>query len=341
MNSETYQELFHYVSFPVFATSKNGRMLYKNLACSKYLPEIYGSTGVKSKIYPEFPQKSKPVRLWGGSAYSVALAMMDGENVVFLGFSRFQCADGIYMAEKILETCGDNLFDVLVGLRQMIGSRKYTMLSPNFDDEEVVSFAQTELGWWKPQKSSLPSVFRPVFERLNESFKMLGYSFSSEIESDFPEYLPVPIPINDLLFLLGKLVYLTMKFSCTCQIKAVLFSEIAYSRHRLRVETQTNLKNLPQTEGNLILMMNALIPECAVEINLLNQIGFMKNSDFSIHLDALGTLSVTYNFPYQEPDWGCVQSVEDFSLPMLDYIENMINSIMIKMKDNLSLIEAE
>ena len=95
------------------------------------------------------------------------------------------------------------------------------------------------------------------------------------------------ISINDFLFLLGKLVYLMMKFSSTCQVDAILFSEIAYSRHRLRLETPTNLKNLPQTEGDRVLLLEKLMPECAAEIDLLNQIGFMKNADFMIDIDAL------------------------------------------------------
>ncbi len=333
MNSETYQELFHYVTFPVFAVSKNGRIIYKNLACAKYLPEIYGSTGVKSKIYPEFPQESKPVRILGTSSHSVALAVTDGENVVFLCFSRLQCTDGVLVAEKVLKTWGVNLLDILVGFRRTVALKKYNTINLYFSDEDLFSFVQDEFGFEIYKEYSLPAVFNPVFRRLNESFETLGYRFSAKIERDFPEYLPVSISINDLLFLLGKLVYLMIKFSGTCQVDAVLFSEIAYSRHRLRLETPTNLKSLPQIQGNNISLLEKLIPECAAEIHLLDQIGLMKNSDFSINIDALGTLTVTYNFPYQEPDWRCVQSVEDFSLPILGNIENMINSIMMKIKD--------
>ena len=58
-----------------------------------------------------------------------------------------------------------------------------------------------------------------------------------------------------------------------------------------------------------------------------------KNADFMIDIDALGTLTVTYNFPYLEPEWQCVKSVEDLTLPILGNIENMIYSIMMKFKD--------
>ena len=333
MNSETYQELFHYGTSPVFAVSKNGRVIYKNLACAKYLPEIYGSTGVKNKIYSEFPRESKPVRLLSGSSYSIALALMDGENVVFLCFSRFQCADGILVAERFLKAFGPNLSDFLVKFRKMATSKIYHAINPYFADEDLLSFVQDDLGFLEHQAYSLSSVLTPVFKRLNESFETMGYCFSAKIEKDFPGYLPVQISINDFLFLLGKLVYLMMKFSSTCQVDAILFSEIAYSRHRLRLETPTNLKNLPQTEGDRVLLLEKLMPECAAEIDLLNQIGFMKNADFLIDIDALGTLTVTYNFPYPEPEWQCVKSVEDLTLPILGNIENMIYSIMMKFKD--------
>ena len=332
MNSETYQELFHYVTFPVFAASKNGRVTYKNLACAKYLPEIYGSTSVKSKIYPEFPQQSRFVHILGGSSYTNALAMTDGERIVFLGCSRFQCTDGSAVADKVLKAWGNNFSDLLVGFRRMVDLKTCFTVGSYFADEDLLSFIREDFGFWRTEKYSLPAVLTPVFDKLNNSFGTLGYSFSAEVQTDFPKYLPVRISINDFLFLLGKLVYLTMKFSATCHVDAVLFSEIAYSRHRLRLETPTNLKKLPQAEREISLL-EELVPECASEIDLLDQIGLMRDDDFSIHIDALGMLTVTYNFPYQEPDWKCVQSVDDFSLPILGNIENMIHSIMMKIKD--------
>ena len=333
MNCEIYQELFHYVAFPVFATSENGRVLYKNLACEKYLPEIYRSTSIKNKIYPEFPQESKPVRILCSSSYAGALAMMDGERIVFLCFSRLQRTDGTAVAEKILSVFGSDFSDLLVGLRRATALKKCNAVGAYSVDEDLLSLVQTDLTFWQHEKYLLLSVLNPIFHRLHESFETIGYEFSSNVERNFLEYLPVQLSIDNFLFLLGKLIFLVMKYSGTCQVKMILFSELSYSRHCLRLETMTNLKAVPQMQGSRALLLEELMPECASEIRLLDRIGLMNDSDFSIHIDALGTLAVTYYFPYREPDWHCVQSMDGFALPIWGNIENMINGIVAKIKD--------
>jgi len=334
MNSEIYQELFHYVSFPVFAVSQKGMMLYKNPACAKYLPAIYGSRSIKSKIVPEFPQESGPVHVLGGSAYSAALALTDGDRIVFLCFSRLQCADGMQVAEKLLEIWGRELSDFLVGFKRTAVSRKYHDFETRFVDADILSVVKDEIGLGLHEEYPLPALFAPVFERLNVSFETIGYSFFAEIEKDFPGYLPVKLSVNDLLFLFGRLLYLVMKFSVTRKIRIVLFTEVAYSRHTLRLETKTNREMLPQVSNDGVLLLKSLIPECAAEIDLLDRIGLMQNMDFSIRADALGTLAITYHFPYTEPNWGCVCSAENFALlPILGNIENMINGILKRLTD--------
>ena len=41
MTIKTYQELFHYTTFPVFVTRREtGEVIYKNFSCEKYLPKL-------------------------------------------------------------------------------------------------------------------------------------------------------------------------------------------------------------------------------------------------------------------------------------------------------------
>ena len=333
MDLESYREIFHYVMFPVFVTTKEGRIVYKNLACAKYLPGIYGSRTIKTRIYPEFPKTSQAVKFWGEPSYSVALALFDGEHIVFLCFSRFQYLGGKDLADKLLEKWGKNLLDFLSGFRRELASTKDQVIKLCFNDVDMVLFTKNDRWMQNSQRCSLPNIFRPVFQRLKTSFDSRGYCFSAEIEENFPEYLPVQIAVNDFLFLLGKLLYMLMKFSCTRRLNINLFTEITHSRHGLILSTETNLKELPSVSGNNVALLKAMIPEYEMEIELLERLGVLKDADFSIRIDALGRLVVTHYFAYREPDWGHLQSMDDFAFAISGDIENMIQSILARLTD--------
>ena len=333
MNIETYQEIFHYMTFPVFAVTENGFVIYKNPACAKYLPGIYQSRTVKTKILPEIPKESGPVRILDGSAYSVALALRDGENVVFLRFTRLQYADGMEMANQFLQALGDDLLDFLSGFKKSGSSSEYRSFDFRFSDEELLSLVDGKFRLWKYHATSLSAVLSPVFERVNEFFKPMGYRFTAKIENDVSEYLPLRISVSDLFFLLGKLIYFVMKFSDNHRVEIVLFSEFAYSRQVLRLMTKTNLKKLPQTDGDNVLLLEKLMPECAAELELLKRTGLMKHTDFSVYLDSVGAMTVTYRFPYIEPTSQSVQSVDDNDSLISENVENMIRSIWARLKD--------
>ena len=331
MNIETYQEIFHYVSFPVFAVSEKGAVIYKNPACAKYLPQIYKSRTVKTKISPEFPNVSSAVHILGGSAYSVALALRDEENIVFLGFARFQYADGVLIANRFLQLFGSDLLSFLSEFKkQMAALEEHSF---GFSNDDLLVLIKDELECWKCKEASLVSVLSPVFERMNEFFAPLGYTVSAKIENSVPKYLPLKIAVSDLLFLLGKLLYLIMKFSDSHRVDIALFSEFAYSRQILRLMTKTKLKELPQTEGNNVSLLEKLLPECAAELELLYRSGLLKNTDFSVYLDSVGGMSITYEFPYSEPVFARFQSVDGIALSILDNIVTMIQSIWTKLKD--------
>ena len=333
MELESYREIFHYVTFPVFAIKKDGKLVYRNLACAKYLPGIYGSRTVKTRIYPEIPETSRAVFIWGEPSYSVALALVDGEYIIFLCFSRFQYLDGKGLADKLLESWGNTLLDFLVNFRRAIACTKEQVIGSCFNDVDMLLFSKGEHWTQNAERYSLPHIFIPVFQRMRTSFASRGYCFSAEIEKNFPEYLPVQIAVNDFLFLFGKLLYMTMKFSSTRRLDINLFTEIMYARHGLVLTTDTDLKELPAVQGNNVALLKAMIPEYEAEIELLERIGIVKHTDFSIRLDALGKLTVTYYFAYQTPDWGHVQSMDDFEITISGDIENMIQSILARFTD--------
>ena len=333
MNIETYQEIFHFVSFPVFALSEDCKLIYKNLACAKYFPQIYNSRSIKNKIYPSIPNESKCVRVLGGSSYSIALALKDEKNMVFIGLSRFQYADGFNVAEEFLKTFGTDLLEFLSGFRKKSASQEYLSFATQFPDENFPDIDYTGRSVWNRQDISLVEALDTIFKKLNEFFEPLKYNLIARIEKTSPPYLLVRISPSDLLFLIGKLLYLIMKYSETHQVEMVLFPEFAHSHLVLRLMTKTKLRELPQTQKDNVLLLEKLIPECAAEIELLDRMGMLKNTNFSVYLDSFGMMSITCKFSYSEPGSSVVQSVDNFEFLFTDHIEIMANGIWARLKD--------
>ena len=333
MNIETYREIFHCVSFPVFALSKDCKLVYKNLACAKYFPQIYNSRSVKNKIYPSDLKESQCVRVFGGSSYSIALALKDDNRMVFIGLSRFQQADGFKVVNEFLKTFGTDLLEFLSGFRKQACSEEHLSFATQFPDENFPDINCNGRSFWNCQSISLVDALDTIFKKLNEFFEPLDYNLIARIEKTSPSYLLVRISPNDLLFLIGKLLYLIMKYSETRQVEMVLFPEFAYSHLVLCLMTKTKLRELPQTQGNNILLLEKLMPECAAEIELLDRVGLMKNTDFSVYIDSFGMMSITYKFPYSEPGFAVVQSGDDVGFLYADHIDIMANGIWARLKD--------
>ncbi|MBQ3490649.1 MAG: hypothetical protein IJA86_08675 [Clostridia bacterium] len=266
-------------------------------------------------------------------SYSVALALQDGETMVFLCFSRFQHADGMEVADQFRETFGDDLLNFLIGFKRRLFSSEYSDFRARFSDENLLAFMREELIFENREICSLVTVFEPLFNRLQGAVATLGYHISAKIDPAFLQYLFVRVSVHNLLFLFGKLVYLIMKFSNTKQVEIELFSEIAYSRHTVRFMTETALTELPETQGNKIVLLEKLMPEYATEIVLLDKMGLMKDSDFSIYIDAFGRMVITYSIDYFEPEWNVLQSVDVNDISFFGHIENMIHVIKEKLTE--------
>ena len=333
MNVGTYRELFHYAAFPVFAVSQKGILIYKNLACSKYLSQIYNSRSIKTKIYPKFPEESGVVRVLDWASYSIALALKDEDHWLFLCFSRFQYTDGISVANKLLQNFGNDLIEFLSTFKQQGTLSEYCDFNSSFSDESLVALVQNEFGIWNTRSVSLFDVMSPVFNKLDEFFKPLNYHLTTTIEQSFPQYLTVRISVGDLLFLFGKLLYFVMKYSATKHVEIALFSELAYSNQVLRLMTKVDSKEFPMPQGNNVLLLEKLMPECAAEIELLNRAGLLKSEDLSFYVDSLGMMSISYKLAYQEPGSSILQSVDDLEFMLANNIEMMIQSVWEKLKD--------
>ena len=84
MTSKTYQELFHYTTFPVFAMLRDtGEIIYKNFACQKYLPKLSKRNLLTPFVFAQKFTDTGVVVLAERSPYQTAIALEDEENSVF------------------------------------------------------------------------------------------------------------------------------------------------------------------------------------------------------------------------------------------------------------------
>ena len=333
MTVATYRELFHCLAFPVFAVSAKNVLIYKNPACETYLPKIYKCRTVKNKIYPELPKKSAVVRIISGTAYSVAIALQDEETMVFLCFSRFQYADGLMVANALLNKFGASLLEFLSEFRKHLSLTVGNNFIEGFDNEKLFDLVQDEIHVLENKNCALADLLDFVFSKLKELVSTCGYHLEAKIDDAFPRYLPVRISPGDVLFLISKLIYLTIKYSADKRMEFALFPDFAYSRLGLRLMTRTDLKELPNAHENIAQQLEKLLPECATEIELLHKMGLLQESGISIYMDSFGMMSISCHFPYADPGSAVVHSMDDIVLLFSENIGIMIENILEKIKD--------
>ena len=333
MTVETYRELFHCLAFPVFVSSEGNALIYKNPACATYLPKIYKTKTIKNKIYPEPPKESAVVRILTGTAYSVALVLKDEENMVFLCFSRFQYEDGWNIANTFLHQFGDTLVEFLSGFKQYLSLNLHELPTPDQGNEKFFNLIQDELDCFTQMKISFFDLFDPIFNRLSECFYTYGYDLNIKTDDACPRYLFVRICPSDILFLLSKLIYLAIKYSSDKHLKIALFPDFAYSRVGLRLMVKTDLEEIPNRQDHIVCQMEKLMPECAMEFELLHRVGLLKDTDISIYIDSFGMMSISCYFPYSDPGEAFFHSVDHVAVLFSEHIGIMIENILAKIRE--------
>ena len=329
---ETYSEIFRSAAFPVFAINENCSVIYKNAACTKHLSFICRGRTVNSKTLFKDSWENGVAHIADKKYDSYALALTDESVTVFLCFLRFQYADGKELAEQFIKIFGKDLLNFLTKFGSMLTVPGLSGCKPDLSAERLMSLVRKEIPLEGQKIQQLFPIMEQLFQLLPKNLEPLGYQISAKIKENFPKYLSVGISANGFLFVFEKLLYLMMKYSQTKKIDIDLFPEIAYPHHTLRLATKTNLKELPQTSENNVRLLETLIPECASELALLNAWGLLGHSDFTVYIDAFGTLSIEYKFAYAEPHWGVLRSVDCFHLPTSEDMEAMIRRIEERLK---------
>ena len=335
MTTATYQELFYYTAFPVFAVSRStGDVIYKNIACEKYLPKLSKKNSLNAFVFAQNFNGVGPVKLIETTLYHTAIAFEDGENSVFLFLSHLQYQDGMSHAAQLFQMTGPSLESFLTTMRANASLCTRGSVLQGTNESLYARTVQTllyENNFGLQKKLPFYQVISCAFEKLNSVFSEFGYRVNARIEKDFPKYLHVAVSVQDILFIIGRLLYLLMKVSKTKEIELSLSCDMAYSRHTFRLTAETSLANLHENTDLFEAWLLEFIPECKIEFSILQKSGLLTKENLAVKMDCVGNLCLLYSVPYTSPDSYYVRSFGGMDIFLLGLIDNMIESIREKL----------
>ena len=338
MTVETYQELFYYTAFPVFVTARGtDKIIYKNLACEQYFPKLTKKNLSKLFFASKESHGIGAVKLAGFDAYHTAIALENGDHVVFLFLSHLQSETGLYYANQLLLKIGPTLTDFLVSMK----NRKNAGLpASNLFDRGRSLYTETsamllaEQDRFMTSTAPLYQLAECICEKMNSAFSDLGYHIHAQLADDFPRYLQTTVPSQEILFVLGRLIYLQMKLSKTKNVKIFLSCDLAFSRHTFQMTTETGLSRLPEGVEENEEWLWKFVPECAMEFLLLHHSGLIDRTNCRGKLDSFGNLTLLYSIPYISPETYYVRSTDSEDPFLLRFINLMLDSIRAKLTDS-------
>ena len=340
MTIKTYQELFHYTTFPVFATLRDtGEIIYKNFSCEKYLPKLSKRKLLSPFVFAQNFSGTGAVVLAEPSLYQTAIAFADGEYSVFLLLSHLQAEDGVCLAAKLFGQFGPSLTDFLaaVHFNNSLKTRGSVLSETNvalYTEVSQIQLAEHDLADDMP--APLSSLMRAVFEKFEAAFSDFGYRVHAQIEDDFPQYLQTEVDLRDVLFVLGRLLYLQLKLSKNKEANVFFACDVAYSRHTFCMTAETNLLGLNDPSEDLMDWLLSFIPECKMEFMLLFKAGLLTKENFAVKVDKFGNLSLRYRIPYKSPEAYYIHSVDMPDIFLLKAIDSMLENLLAKLTDNVA-----
>ena len=338
MTIKTYKELFHYTTFPVFATLREtGEVIYKNFSCEKYLPKLSKRNLLTPFVFAQKFSGVGAVVLAEPSPYQTAIALEDGPRSVFLFLSHLQAEDGVCLAAKQFQQFGPTLTDFLAAVHSdnSFKTRGYVISETNVSlYTEVGQIRLDEKDIADHMPTPLCSVMKVVFEKLKSVFSDFGYRVHTQIQEEFPQYLQTEVDLRDVLFVIGRLLYLQMKLSKNKEVKVFFSCDLAYSRHVFNMTAETSLSGLNDPSEDLMDWLLSFIPECKMEFSLLFKAGLLTGDNFVAKVDKFGNLTLRYAIPYRSPDTYYIRSVDMPDIFLLNAVDSMIENLFTKLTGN-------
>ena len=333
MTPELYPELFEYSAFPVFTLSFSGVIRYKNAAANKYLPMLRKNACVKKYFYPSaIPKEGGILRIAGDTPYRIALALKDEDGLVAVCFSRFQYADGLQTANRLLCHFG-NTADSFFAAFAAFSNETEQACAPYTERiyTDILAVGEDKKDFSDVRYSFFETVSL-LFEKINTSFGALGYRICAEIADGFLSQKEVRIRLHDFLFFFGRLLYIQMRLSQNGAVSVLLTSD--QREHIFRFRIRTKRLTYPLQAEDIDAVVCRAVPECAFEFSLLQKAGLVCTDRLRFSLDPFGCLTAEYRIPYLESNAFFIKSGTFSPLFLAEEIERFIGKLEERLKDN-------
>ena len=335
MTIESYQEFFDYTMFPVFAADlETGNVIYRNLACEKYLTKLSGKHSLSALILAQDFQGSGAVRFTDSEPYHTAIAFEDGERTVFLFLSYLQYENGGCLASRLFRSMGLFLTDFLAALHVRQACRMRGEFLRGTDGElyaETIRGILHDMNMDSRSGEFLYPVISATFEKLKNAFADAGYCVYTQIDENFPKHLYTDMALSDILFVLGRLLYLQLKLSRNKTVRIGLSCDAAFSRHVFYVTAETDFGQFADDPNELKAWIPEFIPECKMDFLLLFQSALLSEDNLSVKVDRFGNMTFSYSFSFGSPENRYVRSIGVLDIRLLSAIDIMIGSLRKKL----------
>ena len=313
-------ELFYTLPFPLFVTDESGKVIFKNIATQKYIPNIRCGTKIASHLTDSegvLSGKERFACLGNIQPYHYAFVIRnicdDKPVLAFAFFPDLQFGNVERMKEIISGLDPASLF----GFSKFLPRGHRTNRIYGDIDSCVASIGN---GFDDSVRTfDIENIIKPFSEKLCGAFGALGFSIHSEIDKSVGPNRFCMISPTETVFVISRAIYAAARASEDGRI--FLFSTYDEKQDAITVTAKTKSK-IKVTENDICL----LAPECVYESAIFKAMhgeGYPSVSD-----DGNGNVSVTFAFPCKQSLGGTyiLRATDDFGT--LDkYIEKMANEV--------------
>lgn len=284
-------EIFSHAPFPVFVTNRNNTVIFKNIHCSRYLPNIRCGAGIKRHLTNQALDLSSPdlhtVEFAGANPFFRAIITRrkseDTVYSIFLFPSRYQFEDYKFIENFILMNfSGDAIEFFEATVNVMIGNTSGRLYG------ELLNFVNKYHSDWNfaPQTNDIEDLLVTLFANLDGAFRSLGIRIITSISPEVIKHKYCNIKSFDFMFFICRMIY----FAARCSQDNIISIDAVYTG----VTNSVTVTVRTRSENEIIIGdICELAPECIYESEIINRVPSISKN-FQIKKSEDGYVEMSY-----------------------------------------------
>ncbi|MBQ9510335.1 MAG: hypothetical protein IJR55_01340 [Clostridia bacterium] len=287
-------DVFSFIPFPVFATDKDGVVIFKNDSCRRNLHIVRNGAHIAKHLRDadvvfSNDKISFSEIIYDGPFIRFARNIIDFEGSKFIAFfflPMLQFNDHTEIERFILDRSNGDIADFMIDLKN----------SEHFDKSDrlysdMVGFIKKYDIDISDGKITIDMAYLldKLFSSLSRSFRALGIKISTAVDKSIYYNRFCMINPNDYIFVITRLLYAVIRASSTKRISLEATHSEENDMICVIMKTQTEREVI---DGDIC----ELAPECVFESKLISRY-YILDKNVIIKKSADGMLSVGYTVP--------------------------------------------